>query len=302
MFKSKYPKVTITMPQKALEAVFDECDRYEIDETGGRIIGSYKKKGRDYQIDVLGVIGPGPNAKRTPTSFFQDGDYQERVFREVEKDHANLEHLGNWHSHHGNGLETLSGGDRATYHRTVNHGKHNTDFFYALLVTRRTPQGRRRYEVKHYILFRGDDTIHEIEHSQIQLVDKPFSGDSNASVAPSASQPEPRSAADANLERTKDQEFFSQFFPGLQPAFSKSAGAFYWKGDFALIDGSHANILAMENTANKRAAYSITITKPKGHVANVLDQYRDRSFPSARHAVLQLERDVNRELYRRAKE
>jgi hypothetical protein len=302
MFKSKSPKVTITMPQRALEAIFDECDRYEIDETGGRIIGSYQKKGRDYHIDILGVIGPGPNAKRTPTSFFQDGDYQERVFREVEKGHANLEHLGNWHSHHGNGLETLSGGDRATYHRTVNHGKHNTDFFYALLVTRRTPQGPRRYEVKHYVLFRGDDTIHEIEHSQIELMDKLRSGDSEASFSPSVSQPEPRSATTANLERTKDQEFFSQFFPGFQPAFSKSAGAFYWKGGFALIDGSHADVLAMENTVNNRGSYSITIAKPKGPVAKVLNHYKDRSFPSARHAVFQLERDVNQELYRRAKE
>jgi hypothetical protein len=81
MFRSKQPKVEISMPRKALEAIFDECDRYDVDETGGRIIGMYKKKGRDYQIDVLGIIGPGPNARRTPTSFFQDGEYQEHVFR-----------------------------------------------------------------------------------------------------------------------------------------------------------------------------------------------------------------------------
>jgi hypothetical protein len=302
MFKSKNPKVNITMPPKALEAIFDECDRYEIDETGGRIIGSYTKRGRDYYVDVLGVVGPGPNARRTPTSFFQDGDYQEHVFRELEKDHPNLEHLGNWHSHHGNGLETLSSGDRATYRRTVNHDKHNTDFFYALLVTRRTPRGRRRYEVKHYVLFRGDDTIHEIHDSDIQLVDKPRSVGGEAAFAASVSEQESPLGSDAKLERTKDQDFFSEFFPGLQPAFSKSAGTFYWKGNFALIDGSQADVLAMENAANGSASYSITITKAKGFVADVLEKYRDRSFPSARHALLHLERDINQELYRRAKE
>src|SRR6266571_4667033 len=126
MFRSKHPKIDISIPRKALEAIFDECDRHDIDETGGRIIGMYKKKGRDYAVDVLGVIGPGPNARRSPTSFFQDGEYQERVFRTVQRDHPNLEHLGNWHTHHVNGLQTLSGGDRETYHATVNHHKENT--------------------------------------------------------------------------------------------------------------------------------------------------------------------------------
>src|SRR6267378_5258535 len=183
MFRSKHPKVAISIPRKALEAIFDECDRHDVDETGGRIIGSYHKKGRDYEIDVLGVIGPGPDARRSPTSFFQDGDYQERVFRAVEKHHPNLEHLGNWHTHHVNGLQTLSGGDRETYHATVNHHKHNTDFFYALLVTRKNPHRDRRYEVKHFLLFRGDDTIREIEESQINILDQPRSGNGEANFS-----------------------------------------------------------------------------------------------------------------------
>ena len=176
MFRSKQPKVDISIPRKALEAIFDECDQYEVEETGGRLIGMYKKKGHDYEIDVFGVIGPGPNARRSATSFFQDGEYQERVFRAAEKTHANLEHLGNWHTHHCNGLETLSGGDRETYRTTVNHHNHNTDFFYALLVTQKTPHRAQRYEVKHFLLFRGDETIHEIEKSRIHLVDGPQSG------------------------------------------------------------------------------------------------------------------------------
>ena len=302
MFRSRRPKVTVSIPKKALEAIFDECDRYDVDETGGRIVGTYHKKGCQYHIDVLGVIAPGPNARRAPTSFFQDGDYQERVFREAEKDHPKLEHLGNWHTHHVNGLQTLSSGDRSTYHRIVNHDKHNTDFFYALLVTRKNDNRDWRYEIKHYVLFRGDDEIHGIEESQIRVVDPshPRPGSSEIVFGTSASHQETR-RSDANLERVKDQEFFSEFYPGLQPAFSRSIGAVYWKGELPLIDGSYVDVLAMESASNEGPSYSVTITKPKGSVLDVLDGYKERTFRSARHAVLQLERDLNRELYRRAR-
>jgi hypothetical protein len=303
MFKSRNPKVTISFPRKAMETVFNECDKYDLDETGGRIVGTYHKKGREYHLDVLGVIDPGPNARRSPTSFFQDGEYQERVFREIEKDHPNLEHLGNWHTHHVNGLQTLSSGDRATYQRTVNHDKHNTDFFYALLVTRKNHNPDSRYDVAHYVLFRGDDEIHEIEASQIRVVDSPHPGrnDDEAVVGASASHHQTH-RSDANPERVRDQEFFADFYPSLRPALSKSLGALYWKGEFPLVDGSYVDLLAMENAGNDGPSYTITITKPKGPMLDVMDSYKERTFRSARHAVHQLLQDVNHELYRCARE
>ena len=82
-----------------------------------------------------GVIEPGPEARRTRTSFFQDGDYQTEVFRRLEEQDPAIEHLGYWHTHHVNGYPRLSGGDVATYRRIVNHELQNLDFFYALLVT-----------------------------------------------------------------------------------------------------------------------------------------------------------------------
>lgn len=301
MFRFKHPKVDISMPRKALEAIFDECDRYDIDETGGRIIGTYKKQGRDYEIDVLGVIGPGPNAQRSPTSFFQDGEYQERVFRAVEKDHPNLEHLGNWHTHHVNGLQTLSGGDRETYYATVNHHNHNTDFFYALLVTRRNPPRNRRYDVKHFMLFRGDNIIHEIDESQIHIADEPSSGNGDASFS-TATLPEERPAPDVHQERVRDQAVFSEFYPRLEPGFSRRLGAFFWKGEIHLVDHSSAEVLVMENAAKEDPTYSITITQPREAAAKVLNHYRNRTFRSARQAVWQFHNDINEELYREAKE
>ena len=278
-----------------MEAVFSECDKYDIDETGGRIIGTYKKAGKRYDISVLGIIDPGPNARRSPTSYFQHGEYQEHVFREDEKEHPNLEHLGNWHTHHVNGLETLSSGDRSTYHRIVNHDKHNTDFFYALLVVRKTPHRSQRYEVKHHIIFRNDDTIYEIPDSQVFVLDQ---DSGSASHFESASCP-----ADVplspNLQRVKDQEFFSEFYSELRPGFSKALGALYWKGPLHFIDGSRAEVLVMESPDSQNPSYSITI--PGSHPPDAIHLYRDRNFKSARHAVIHLEKDVNREIFRSRK-
>lgn len=163
------PGVTVAIPQNILTGIFDECDRHDACETGGRVLGFYRSTGDDLQIDVCALIGPGPNARRTRTSFFQDGEYQERLFRGVEKYHPKIAHLGNWHTHHCNGLEVLSSGDSETYHRLVNHKNHAQNFFYALLVTRKTPNQVKRYTVKHYILFRGDGTIYEIPAEQVDI-------------------------------------------------------------------------------------------------------------------------------------
>lgn len=302
MFSSKVPNVTISIPIRALEAIFDECDRFHADETGGRIIGTYSKHRKEYQIDVLGVIGPGPNAQRSATSFFQDGEYQERVFREAEKEYPNVEHLGNWHSHHPNGLQTLSSGDRATYQRVVNHDKHNADFLYALLVVRKTPHQARRYEIKHFIVFRNDNRVHEIPESQVLVLDQSRVQSGSAKVVfEVSSSVEAPVTRDANSQRVKDQELFSEFFPSLTPIFSKGLGSVYWKGRFPLIDGSHAEVLAIERPDHGDATYAITVKNHKGPACEVVERYKERSFKSARHAVLHLERDMNREIYLRKK-
>lgn len=304
MFRSKTPNVTVSIPTKALEAIFDECDKFPVDETGGRIVGTYSKRRKEYQIDVLGVIGPGPNAQRSATSFFQDGEYQESVFRGVEKEYPNIEHLGNWHSHHPNGLQTLSSGDRATYQRVVNHDKHNTDFLYALLVVNKTPFENKRYAVKHFIVFRNDDRVHEIPESQILVLDQPRVQAGVGKVVFDVS-PSPHTTSvsrNGDAVRAKDQEFFSEFFPSLRPVLSKGLGSIYWKGKITLIDGSNADVLAIERPEQAGQAYAITVKDHKGAAAEVVERYKRKSFSSARQAVIHLERDMNREIYRRKKD
>jgi hypothetical protein len=300
MFRSRRPTFSVTIARGALESIFDECDQYDSHETGGRLIGKYQKRGSRYDIQVLGVLGPGPNAQRSSTSFFQDGEYQERTFRAIEERHPDIEHLGNWHTHHVNGLATLSQGDHATYHRIVNHDKHNTDFFYALLVVRRNDGRDPRYEVNHYFFRRNDDSFDEIPATQVRIVDSPVVWPPTIEQPPSPAHSAEHAEEQRlpNIERVKDQEFFADFYPHLKALFSKSVGALYWKGALRLIDGSHAEVVAIEKSADTAPFYSITSDCQEAATADVVAEYRKRRFRSARHAVVHLERDLNQAVYR----
>jgi proteasome lid subunit RPN8/RPN11 len=294
--------MSVSIARAALESIFDECDRYNADETGGRLIGTYRGKGSPFDIKVSGVIGPGPNAQRSSTSFFQDGDYQEQIFRAVEARHPDVEHLGNWHTHHVNGYPTLSGGDITTYRNIVNHRNHNTDFFYALLVVRKNAGRGPRYDVKHFFFRRNDDAVYEIADADITIVDAPL-------LSPGDPEPAKKRMTDAvegrrstaNPERAKDKEFFADFFPGLKALFSEKIGAPYWKGSLTLLDGSRIDIVAVEGVASDGAEYSIVTSPDNTIYPDVVAAYKGRRFPAARHAVLHLERDLNQALYRNRK-
>lgn len=293
MFRSRKPKVVISIARNALESIFDECDRYDSHETGGRLIGTYHQEGSHYNIDVAGIIGPGPNARRTATSFFQDGNYQEQVFRSIEASHSEIEHLGNWHTHHVNGCPTLSSGDKTTYFNIVNHELHNIDFFYALLVTRKNASGNPRYEVNHYFFRRGDDAVYDIPGSHIRLVDSPTVWPLPTQSAVSSSP----NGSSEHLQRVKDQEFFADFYPKFKALFSESLNALYWKGSVDLVDGSPVELAILEHELGQNMSYSITCGYGKPVLAQVSARYQDLQFPSARHALVNLERDLNRAMF-----
>lgn len=288
LFRSKKPAFSISITRGALETIFDECDKFDIDETGGRLIGTYRHENGHYDIEVKGVLESGPQARRSATSFFQDGEHQEKLFRAIEAKHPDIEHLGNWHTHHVNGYPTLSGGDQETYFRTVNHKMHNTDFFYALLVVAKNGHGNPRYAIKHFVFRRDDRAFYEIPAKKVRLIDAP-------ALLPGDAEP---SAPSANQERAKDQDFFSEFYPDLKPLLAKTTGAPYWKGPLSLVDGTRAQVVAMENAEGRTPSYSVATSCANPDVADTLAQFRERQFRSARQAVLQLERDLNQALYR----
>jgi len=77
-------KIRLVIPKAALTTVFDECDGFDQDETGGRVIGTYQINDGRLEIHVSGIIEAGPQARRSNVEFFQDGAYQEQIFRKIE--------------------------------------------------------------------------------------------------------------------------------------------------------------------------------------------------------------------------
>jgi len=286
-------EVEVSISKSVLNSIFDECDKYDSDETGGRLVGVYEEKVGKLYVRTLGVIEPGPNAKRSATSFFQDGNYQEQVFREIEKEVPEIEHLGNWHTHHVNGHPTLSSGDVATYQRTVNHKNHNLNFFYTILVVEKYKTSER-YKIKHHLLRRNDPQVYEIPDSAIQIVDEP-------SVWPIESSPEnhrePENKREFyNKERVTDQQVFSEFYPRLKPFLLKDSGVFYWKGGVDLIDGSSVNLVLMESEEENKFIYEMKVVGDE-FSRLIPSTLSDKKFKTARKAVRELEQHLNRKIF-----
>ena len=291
--------VTVSVRAKALESIFDDCDRYDHDETGGRILGVFRRRTPDgpLHIDIRRVIDAGPKARRSNSSFFQDGDYQTQIFRQLETIHPEIEHLGNWHTHHVNGYPTLSGGDIGTYRRIVNHEKHNLDFFYALLVVAREPKRKdlERYQIRHYILFCEDQNVYEIAPSNVVITEEPV-------VWPVEHEAEASTEASCHREavRARDNRIIAELFPDLRPYLSRRANTFYWKGPHELIDDSIAQVTIPEMTdesPSKSAYYQIIVKNAPALCSEVVAGLTERRFESATQAIRVLEKQLNRTLY-----
>jgi hypothetical protein len=289
----------LVLPEAALRTIFDECDNFNQDETGGRVIGTIEERAGKLVLHVSGIVEAGPRARRSAVSFFQDGEHQERVFRQIERGHPEIEHLGNWHTHHVNGLQTLSGGDIETYHRTVNHYNYNASLFYALLVTakRRTSNPLRRYSVKHYVFRRGDGRVYEIPPQHVQVVHEPL-------LWPRESAPQAKhgchSSCDrlgARPDRVYDRDIVAELYHGVRPFASAELGL-YWRGPLELVDGSIVQVVVLEDSAADVPTYSVTLREPPDSLRDVAEELGKVEFASARVALVTTERRCNRVLYR----
>ena len=297
--------VEVHFPATALAKVFDECDRHNVDETGGRLIGTYAINSDEcLVIHVTGVIEPGPKTRRTATSLFQDGEFQSSIFRKVEAEYPEVEHLGSWHTHHVNGYPTLSAGDRTTYRRTVNHKKHNTQFFYALLVVNRCDAGGslNRYNIRHFILFRDDPIIYEIPVEAVKITDRPLwwpettvSEQKKEGIEPNIDEP----AVKVN-DRGIDQQFLKEFFPQLQPFFSNEARTVYWKGTIELIDGIGVATVIAEINDGGDVCYVARLKDDRKELAEPIEEIKKLRFNSGREAAFTIQRVLSKQLYEMA--
>ncbi len=299
----KCQDVRVRIREGVLLSIFDECDLYDADETGGRILGFYKFINERLEIEVADLIAPGPNASRSPTSFFQDGEYQERIFRKIETNRPDIEHLGNWHSHHVNGLATLSSGDTATYTRIVNHHNHNLNFFYALLVVakNRSRNNAMRYKVKHFLLRRNDAAIYEIPKHAVAIdrsspllsISKEEATTNVRPAIPTA----PLNTQSLSRIREMDQAVISDFYPDVKLLMAKKSQALYWRGKISLVDGRKFEVMVLENPETSISPYKITLMKEDIPLFQIAKDYSKRKFRSASKAIFSLEHDLNRELF-----
>lgn len=292
--------VRVRIPAKALEAIFDECDRFEVEETGGRLFGTFTNAGGTLTINVSGVIEAGPDARRSNASFFQDGAHQERVFRKVERLHPEIEHLGNWHTHHVNGFASLSGGDVQTYQRIVNHPSHNTSFLYALLITNREKShSRKRYQMKHYVLHRGDPRTYEIDRRHIEVTDEGILWPQLGAVVADATERGsiPTSyAPSAQIVRAYDSAVIRDLYSRLRPFTSPRVGI-YWRGFIELVDGSKADVMVVESDSMGTPSYTVGFPDMAKCLEDVKYELDGRRFSSASAALVFAERTCNRVLY-----
>lgn len=292
-------EIRVSINNDILRSIYAECDKYDRDETGGRVLGFIKDSPRRISLDICALIEPGLAAQRTRTSFFQDGDHQERVFREIEKTHPEIEHLGNWHTHHVNGLETLSGGDIDTYTKTVNHRNHNIDYFYALLVT---SKNGTRYDIRHFLFRRNDQNVYEIPDAYV-ITSNRQSIYLPGLTLPSCPSSEVKQDDKARQVRINDNLHMPQLFPTLKPFLSKQTKSVYWRGRLELVDNSRIEVLVLENVQDNNAEmyYSAAIAKADAGRFDCSNRIREIKYGSAIEALLAVERTCNREIFSFAK-
>jgi hypothetical protein len=89
---------------------------------------------------------------------------REALFRKLEEQDPDIKHLGTWHTHHCNGLKTLSQADIRGYFRTVNKPAYRPKFFLASLVTRIPADPREAGWIDHFLFVKGSDEYYRASH------------------------------------------------------------------------------------------------------------------------------------------
>lgn len=152
-------------------------------EEGGKYVGYFIRPGdpllatfqihpRASALAIVDFLPSGPKATRTAVELLPDGPYQEGLFRTIEQRDGRIEHLGTWHSHHCNGLRTLSPGDVQGYFKTVNKRAYNVDLFLASLVKDMPIDAESSAWIDHFLFVRGDRRYYSVT-DRVRLVDWP---------------------------------------------------------------------------------------------------------------------------------
>jgi hypothetical protein len=176
-------RVQIGMDRQVLSFIAAALVKDPNVEEGGKFVGhvlaSSDPRLRELHFDpefpailICDFLPSGPKATRTAVELQPDGEYQETLFRQLERIDHEIEHVGTWHSHHCNGLQTLSSGDVAGYFRTVNRPEYRLNYFLASLVTRVPEKVEEHGWIAHYLFVRSDEECYKVD-PLIKMIDWP---------------------------------------------------------------------------------------------------------------------------------
>ncbi len=180
--KTDFP-VQIFFDRSVFSYIVTELQKHPETEDGGKYVGyvisasdsrlrEVDAKADTPAIVITDFLPGGPKALRTAVEFVPDGEFQETLFRRLEQLEPAIEHVGTWHSHHCNGLSTLSSGDIEGYRRTVNRQEYRLNFFLASLVKHVPRDPSDRSWIDHFIFTRGKDEWYCVNES-IRIIDWP---------------------------------------------------------------------------------------------------------------------------------
>ena len=173
----------IAIDRRVFGYIVDDVAKSPNAEEGGKYVG-YLMPSRKPELRTLGLaidspaivvtdyLPSGPNATRSASQLLPDGDYQEGLFRQIERLDSDIEHVGTWHSHHCNGLKTLSDGDIRGYFRTVNNAAYRPNWLLVSLVTRLPSHPNDANWIDHYLFVRGEEEYNRITMT-VSVVDFP---------------------------------------------------------------------------------------------------------------------------------
>ena len=211
-------------------------------EVGGKLLGRLRDEGARTVMQVESYIDAGPRSDASARHLHPDGPYQESVYRLIEIFAPGLVHVGSWHTHHPNGLATLSQGDIDGYRKTVNDPRYGLPHFLAMLATGivdRTPR------LRYYLFTRGRAEFVELEPERVRLVPRRHSleavlaevervsSDRREGGAAAAATAVPTEDALRRLRAEDHAWLTAQDFASLQARVERQTGSVYWEWTLA---------------------------------------------------------------------
>ncbi len=151
-------------------------------EVGGKLVGHFHHpRGpaaasddpvrwlRQLTVTIVDAIDAGPDAIRTPVYHLPNGPYQSAVLGAIRAVDADARLVGSWHSHHPNGLRTLSDGDLSGYRATLA----DTRFGWPALVTPLVLDDGGLATARWFVILNGVSEPLELSAEAIRIVDGP---------------------------------------------------------------------------------------------------------------------------------